>query len=98
MRRLAAPAALLAVAACLAPFAAGATPARSWAQPQIDAVVAAGLMGSDAQSFDPDAPLTQADLGGLIGGLTAQPVEAGYTDRPVTLASLDLQLVDALGL
>ena len=97
MRRLAAPAALL-VAACLAPLAAGAAPVRSWAQPQIDTVVAAGLMGSDAQSFEPDAPLTQADLDGLIGGLTEQPVEAGYADKPVTMASLDLQLVDALGL
>jgi cell wall-associated NlpC family hydrolase len=98
MRRLAAPAAILTLALGLVPFAAGATPARSWAQPQIDTVVAAGVMGADAQSFRPNDALTQADLDGLIGTLTQQPVEAGFTDQPVAMASLDLQLVDALGL
>ena len=98
MRRLAAPAALLTLAACLAPLAGGAAPPRSWAQPQINAVVAAGIMGTDPQGFRPDDPLTQADLDGLIGGLTQQPAEAGFTEQPVTMATLDLQLVDALGL
>jgi cell wall-associated NlpC family hydrolase len=98
MRRLAAPAALLTLAACLAPLAARAAPPRSWAQPQIDAVVAAGMMGTDPQAFRPDDPLTQADLDGLIGGLTQQPAEARFTEQPVTMAALDLQLVDALGL
>jgi cell wall-associated NlpC family hydrolase len=98
MRRLAAPAALLTLVACLAPLAAGATPPRSWAQPQIDAVAAAGIMAVDGEAFRPDDPLTQADLDGLIGSLTHQPAEAGFTAQPVTMAGLDLQLVDALGL
>jgi cell wall-associated NlpC family hydrolase len=98
MRRFAAPAALCTLALCLAPFAAGAAPAQSWAEPQIEELVAAGIVGTDAQDFRPDDPLTQADLDGLIGALAQQPVEAGFTDRPVTMASLDLQLVDALGL
>jgi cell wall-associated NlpC family hydrolase len=101
MRRFAARAAApMLVAAVLAPLAAGAAPPRSWAQAQIDAVVAAGAMApaGDPQSFRPDDPLKQADLDGLIGSLTQAPVEAGFTDQPVTMASLDLQLVDALGL
>jgi cell wall-associated NlpC family hydrolase len=98
MRRLAAQAALCTLALVLAPLAAGAVPARSWAQPQIDEVVAAGVMGADAATFRPNDPLTQADLDGLIGALTQQPVNVAYTDQPVTMASLDLQLVDSLGL
>lgn len=98
MRRLAAPAALLVLVAALAPLAGGATPPRSWAQQQIQAVVAAGVMGTDAQTFRPDEPITQTELDGVIGALTQQPVEAGFADQPVTMASLDVQLVDALGL
>jgi len=40
-------------------LAAGATPPRSWAQAQINAVVAAGIMGTDPQAFRPDDPLTR---------------------------------------
>src|ERR1700738_4717926 len=98
MRRLAALGVLLALAAALAPLAWGAAPPRSWAQAEIDTVVRAGVMGADAQSFRPDDPLTQNDLGDLIGTLTGQPVAAGFTARPVTIAALDRQLVDALGL
>jgi cell wall-associated NlpC family hydrolase len=98
MRRLAAPGVLLVLAAALAPFAWGAAPPRSWAQAEIDTVVGAGVMGTDAQSFRPDDPLTQSELGDLIGSLTGQPVAAGFAAKPVTIAALDRQLVSALGL
>jgi cell wall-associated NlpC family hydrolase len=98
MRRLAAPAALCTLALALAPVAAGAAPTSSWAEPQIEEVVAAGILGTDVQHFRPNDPLTQADLDGLIGSLAQQPIAAAFTDKPVTMASLDLQLVDALGL
>jgi cell wall-associated NlpC family hydrolase len=101
MRRFAARGAVLMLAlTALAPVAAGATPPRSWAQPQIDEVVAAGLMApaADAEAFRPDDPLTQTDLDGLIGSLMQTPVPAAVTGQTVTMASLDLQLVGALGL
>src|SRR5438876_3784593 len=100
MSSLAARAALASVlaAALLAPFASGATTPRSWAKPEIAAVLGAGLMNGDLQTFRPDDPVTQTELDGLIGSLTQQPVPADFTDQPVTMARLDLQLVDALGL
>jgi cell wall-associated NlpC family hydrolase len=104
MRRFAVPAAVLILAAAaFAPLASGAAPPPappSWAQAQIDSVVGAGLMGtaSDPAAFRPDDALTQTDLDGLIGGLTQAPVPARYSVPPVTMASLDLQLVNALGL
>jgi cell wall-associated NlpC family hydrolase len=50
--------------------AAAATPARSWALPQIKVVVAHGLMGAgDPASFRPDDPLTKDALDGLAAGL-----------------------------
>src|SRR5438105_5334464 len=86
------------LALALAPSATSAAPARSWAQRQITAVVQAGLMAPSVAEFRPADAITQSELDALIGGLTQQPVPAGYKDRPVTIASLDLQLVDALGL
>jgi cell wall-associated NlpC family hydrolase len=82
----------------LAPVAGASSPARSWAEPQIEKVVAAGLMGDDVRTFRPDDPITQTELDDLLAGLTAEPVAAAVVDAPVTMADLDGQLVDALGL
>jgi len=84
----------------LAPSATAARPrATSWAQPEIKAVTSAGLMGGDAATFRPDAPLTKAALATLVAGLTQ---EEAATPRdpaaPVTMAQLDAALVAALDL
>jgi cell wall-associated NlpC family hydrolase len=85
-------------AALLVPSASGATTPSSWAKRQIAALLDAGVMSGDLQTFRPDDPITETELDGLIGSLTQQPVPADFTDQPVTMAGLDLQLVDALGL
>ena len=78
---------------------AAARPQASWAQAEIRAVVARGLMAGDVASFRPDEPLTQRDLAELVAGLTGQAAETPPSGAaPVTIASLDAGLVRALGL
>ena len=86
------------VALALVP-ASSAKPTASWALPQIEAVVAAGVMGSDVATFHPNDPLTRVTLEQLVAGLThsAPLVSANPTAR-VTMAGLDGRLVGALGL
>jgi cell wall-associated NlpC family hydrolase len=73
--------------------------ARSWAQAEIRAVTAQGLLGGDAAAFRPDDPLTRGELADLVAGLTDSiPAPAAQPDAPVTLAALDSTLVRALGL
>jgi cell wall-associated NlpC family hydrolase len=73
--------------------------ARSWAQPEIRAVTAQGLLGGDPDAFRPDDPLTRGELAELVAGLTeATPSIPARLDAPVTLAGLDTALVRALGL
>lgn len=92
-RRLLATAALALVLAC--PAAASS----SWAQPQIVAVTAKGLMGGDASAFRPDDPLTRGALADLVLGLTGKPAPPPPDPaQPATIAQLDAQLVRALGL
>jgi cell wall-associated NlpC family hydrolase len=82
----------------LAP-AADAAKSTSWAQPQIKAVVAAGLMAPDTASFRPDDPLTRGALEELVAGLTdATAVTPGNPNTKVTIAGLDARLVSALSL
>lgn len=90
---------ILAVLCALAavPAAVGAAPS-SWAQPQIDTVVARGLLAPDAASFRPDDPLTLQELGDLVAGLTGQPSAAAASASPVTITTLDARLVRAAGL
>ncbi|MBA2461627.1 MAG: hypothetical protein H0V45_07685, partial [Actinobacteria bacterium] len=57
MRLFAALAALL--CAAIIPTGTAAAPKRSWAQPQIEEVVAAGLLAASAPAFQPEQPLTQ---------------------------------------
>src|SRR6059058_590048 len=96
-RRLAATCALVA-SLVLAPASAAAQQT-SWAQPQIKAVVGAGLMSRDVASFHPNDPLTRAALEELVAGLTqSTPAVASTPTATVTMAGLDTRLVDALGL
>ena len=79
---------------------------RSWAQPQINAVVAAGLLADDAASFAPDKPLTQRALAGALDLLALDPehgaprssYRAVVPSRSVTIRELDAALVGFLGL
>jgi cell wall-associated NlpC family hydrolase len=91
---------LCAVVAAVAAGTAGAaktTP--SWAQAEIKAVVAAGLMGNDAATFRPDDPLTRGALEHLVAGLRqATSVTPANGAAKVTMAGLDSRLVGALGL
>ena len=76
---------------------------RSWAQPQIKAVVAAGLFPESVGTFAPTAPLTQ---GALADALLALAEEDGAPStyrvtapgRAVTIRELDAALVAFKGL
>jgi cell wall-associated NlpC family hydrolase len=95
-RRLVLACALVAVLVATPAAAASQT---SWAQPQIKAVVGAGLMSSDAATFHPNDPLTRGALEDLVAGLTRTAAVATTSPAaPVTMAGLDSRLVNALGL
>jgi cell wall-associated NlpC family hydrolase len=96
-RRLALPCALFALLA-LAP-ASAAKSSGSWAQPQIKAVVSAGIMGTDVATFHPNDPLTRIALDQLVAGLThTAPTLVTNPTAPVTMTNLDAGLVNALAL
>ena len=89
---------LLCVSLLLPTVAAGAAKT-SWAQPQIKLVTSRGLLGGDAASFKPDAPLTQNALAQLVADLTEQDAPATFApETPVTMTALDTSLVKALDL
>jgi cell wall-associated NlpC family hydrolase len=76
-----------------------AKPATSWALPQIEALIAAGVMGTDVATFHPNDPLTRSALEQLVAGLTRSlPIAAANPTARVTMSSLDSRLVSALGL
>jgi cell wall-associated NlpC family hydrolase len=87
---------LLTMLALLAP--APAAQAQSWADPQIQTVVAQGLMAPSPAEFRPDDGLTRRELGEVLAALTQQPQAVAEPDRLVTVAELDAALVNALGL
>jgi cell wall-associated NlpC family hydrolase len=96
-RRLPLQACLLAVLA-LSPATAAAKPAPSWAQAELKAVVAAGLMPREAAAR-PNDPLTRGELETMVAGLAH--VEPGAPSTPsatVTMTALDTRLVGTLGL
>lgn len=93
MRRLAAVFAAL-VFACVAQSAAAA----SWAQPQIRASVASGLMGPSVASFRPNDRLSRADLGQIVAGITQEEQEVVDPERAVAMTELNRGIVRALGL
>ncbi len=78
---------------------------RSWAQPQIEAVVEAGLLADKVATFKPDRPLTQKALAEALESLSLaseEPVDYRYPlvapGRAVTIRELDAALVGFLGL
>ena len=91
------------VVLCLAPNAQAAE--RSWAQPQIETVVEAGLLADSVATFKPQKPLTQRALSGALETLSyasEEPVVYSYPvtvpGRAVTIRELDAALVAFLGL
>jgi cell wall-associated NlpC family hydrolase len=98
MRRLAVVAiAALTSAALVGTAGARSTAARSWASPQIDAVIGVGLMAPSAAEFRPDDPLTATEFATVRASLGAA-VAVDDPDRAVTMRELDAKLVALVGL
>jgi len=77
---------------------AAAKPATSWAQAELRAVVAAGLMAKEAAAR-PNDPLTRGELDTISAGLLhAVPVQPAAQNTTVTMSALDAKLVTTLGL
>jgi cell wall-associated NlpC family hydrolase len=103
MRRIALAAAVTAGLALAAPALAAdppppAEPAASWAQPQIEQVVAAGFFAPTVEEFRPDEPLARAELAPVLSVLAGREVVLPEPERLVTLQELDRRLVKQLGL
>ena len=72
--------------------------ASSWADPQIRAVTAVGILGNSVAGFRPSDPLTRGELAdALVAWGKAAPAPADPA-KLVTMSELDAQLVGALGL
>src|SRR5213079_1090047 len=77
---------------------AAANPAPSWAQAELKAMVAAGLMAKEAAAR-PNDPLTRAELDTLTAGLLHVPPTISSTPAAtVSINGLDSRLVATLGL
>jgi len=77
---------------------AAANPATSWAQAELRAVVAAGLMAKETAAH-PQAPVTRAELETISSGLLhAVPATPSVPTATVTISGLDAKLVSTLGL
>ena len=97
MRRLAV--LLVGLLVLAAPAQAAKKPPASWAQAQIEAVVAAGLMAPTAAEFRPGDLLTKGELDEILRLVGKPPaLPAGDPSLPVKLRELDAALVRALGL
>ncbi len=72
--------------------------ARSWADPQIKAVTAAGILGTDPATFRPTDPLTRGELADALAAWGKPAAVPADPTRLVTMSELDAQLVAALGL
>ena len=70
----------------------------SWADPQIQVVVDAGLMGTSVADFRPDDPLLAGELATVLASLGAPDVVVTDPSRPVPMRELDAQLVSLVGL
>src|SRR5919109_726596 len=96
--------AVLACAALSLSIAVGSAGARakpapeSWAAPEIEIVVSAGLMATSSADFRPDEPLTQGELAIVLASLGVAQVNVAAPERFVTMRELDARLVTALGL
>jgi cell wall-associated NlpC family hydrolase len=71
---------------------------RSWAHPQIAAVVSAGLMAPSVAEFRPQDVLTAGELAIALSALGEAGVTVDDLDRPVTMRELDARLVALVGL
>ena len=72
---------------------------RSWAHGEIKLVTSKGLMTPPGGAFRPDDALSQGELAQLVTGLTGRETRVPASPSgTVTIAQLDAQLVDALGL
>jgi cell wall-associated NlpC family hydrolase len=70
----------------------------SWAQAELRAAVAAGLMAKEAAAR-PNDPLTRVELETLSAGLLhTVPAKPGTSTATVTISALDAKLVGTLGL
>jgi cell wall-associated NlpC family hydrolase len=77
---------------------AAAKPATSWAQAELKAVVAAGLMAKEAAAR-PNDPLTRGELETISAGLLrVTPAARNAPATTVTMSGLDSKLVTTLGL
>ena len=77
---------------------AAAKPATSWAQAELRAVVAAGLMAKEAAAR-PNDPLTRGELETMTAGLLhVVPTKPTVPAASVTMSGLDAKLVTTLGL
>ena len=77
---------------------AAAKPATSWAQAELRAVVAAGLMAKETAARPNDA-LTRGELETISAGLLQLPaVPPAAASATVTMSALDAKLVTTLGL
>jgi cell wall-associated NlpC family hydrolase len=98
MRRCLLHACVLVLLTTMSPATAAAKPAPSWAQAELKAVVAAGLMAREAAAR-PNDPVTRGELETLVAGLVhADQVAQKRPAATVTMAALDSRLVTALGL
>ena len=71
----------------------------TWAKAEIELVTAHGLLGGNATTFKPDAPITRGDLAALLAGLTGRPqAPVASPASPLDLQGLDARLVYGLGL
>ena len=89
---------LVLLALCAALVLPGTAAAASWAQAEIETVVAQGLMGPSVSNFRPSQPLTRAELGYALAVLTQEEQVVVDPERSVTLAELHRKLVQYLQL
>jgi cell wall-associated NlpC family hydrolase len=68
----------------LAPAAAAKQATASWARPQIQTVVAHGLMAPSVAAFQPNSPLSSEEMDELLPALPAEPLSEDSTDTTTT--------------
>ncbi|GIU94134.1 MAG: hypothetical protein KatS3mg012_0591 [Gaiellaceae bacterium] len=90
---------IVCVAALTAASVAGAQAGgRSWAKPQITAVVSAGLLATSVAEFRPDDPVTAGELAIALSAFGEAGAVVEDADRPVSMRELDARLVAVAGL
>jgi len=82
----------------LSPANAAAKSGTSWAQAELETVVAAGIMAK-AAAAQPQSPLTRGELETIVAGLShTEPAAPASPTAKVTIAALDARLVASVGL